>query len=316
MTRSTTPEKVTVSTVTSAATDRRRRLRELRRAAPFVLPFLALFAVIYLIPTGYALEQSLFTEKRSGLGLTGARTVFAGADNYTRVLHDTDFLHSLAHVAFIGVIQVPAMLALALVLALLLDSAVVRTGRLFRVAYFVPYGLPGVIAGLVWSFLYAPSLSPVVRLLDSAGIHAGFVTDTALPFAIANILTWAWTGYNTILIYAALQAVPPETMEAAAVDGCTGWKAALLIKVPQIRPALLMTLVFSIIGTFQLYNEPATMKSVAPNLSSTYTPIMATLRSVSSNNFTYAATQSVVLGALICVLSVAVFRASARRTDS
>jgi multiple sugar transport system permease protein len=307
---------VTVSAVTSAVTNRRRRLRELRRAAPFVVPFLVLFVVVYLIPTGYALEQSLFTVRRSGLGLTGSRTVFAGLDNYVQVLHDTDFLRSLGRVAFIGVVQVPVMLVLALVLALMLDSAAVRGGRLFRVAYFVPYGLPGVIAGLVWSFLYAPSLSPVTRLLDSAGIHAGFVSDAALPFSIANILTWAWTGYNTILMYAALQAVPHETMEAAALDGCTGWKAALLVKVPQIRPALLMTLVFSIIGTFQLYNEPATMKSVAPNLSSTYTPIMATLRSVSSNNFTYAATQSVVLGALICVLSVAVFRASAKRTDS
>lgn len=299
----------------SSVTNQRRRLRELRRAAPFVLPFLLLFVVIYLIPTAYSLEQSFFAVKRSGLGLGGAKTVFAGFDNYIQVFHDGDFLASLGRVAFIGVIQVPVMLGIALVLALLLDSAATKGGRFFRVAYFVPYGLPGVIAGLVWSFLYAPSLSPVTRLLGSVGIHAGFVSDGALPFSIANILTWAWTGYNTILIYAALQAIPGETMEAAAMDGCTGWKAAVFIKVPQIRPALLMTLVFSIIGTFQLYNEPATMKSVAPNLSSTYTPIMAALRSVSSNNFNYAATQSVVLGALICVLSVAVFRASAKRTD-
>lgn len=299
----------------SSVTNQRRRLRELRHAAPFVLPFLLLFVVIYLIPIGYSLEKSFFAVKRSGLGLGGSKTVFAGLDNYVQVFHDADFLASLGRVAFIGVIQVPVMLGIALVLALLLDSAVAKGGRFFRIAYFVPYGLPGVIAGLVWSFLYAPSLSPVTRLLDSVGIHAGFVTDGALPFSIANILTWAWTGYNTILIYAALQAVPGETLEAAAMDGCTGWKAALLIKVPQIRPALLMTLVFSIIGTFQLYNEPTIMKSVAPNLSSTYTPIMAALRSVSADNFNYAATQSVVLGALICVLSVAVFRASAKRID-
>ncbi|MGW2180688.1 carbohydrate ABC transporter permease [Streptomyces sp. NPDC001732] len=296
-------------------TNRRRRLHELRRAAPFVLPFLLLFVVVYLLPTGYSLTQSFFSVKRSGLGLGGAETTFAGFDNYVRVFHDGDFLASLGRVAFIGVIQVPVMLGIALVLALLLDSASTKGGRFFRVAYFIPYGLPGVIAGLVWSFLYAPSLSPVTRGLGAIGIDFGFVTDGALPFSIANILTWAWTGYNTILLYAALQAVPEETMEAAALDGCSGWRAALLIKVPQIRPALLLTLVFSIIGTFQLYNEPATMKSVAPNLSSTYTPIMAALRSLSANDFNYAATQSVVLGALICVLSVAVFRASARKVD-
>jgi multiple sugar transport system permease protein len=302
---------VTVSSVTN----RRRRLRELRRAAPFVLPFLLLFVFVYLVPTGYSLEQSFFAVKRSGLGLGGSETVFAGFGNYTQVFQDKDFLGALGRVAFIGIIQVPAMLVFALVLALLLDSAVTKGARFFRVAYFIPYGVPGVIAGLVWSFLYAPSLSPITRFFESVGTHVSFVTDTALPFSIANILTWAWTGYNTILVYAALQAVPEETMEAAAVDGCSGWKAALFIKVPQVRPALLMALVFSIIGTFQLYNEPATMKSVAPNLSSTYTPIMAALRSLSANNFNYAATQSVVLGALICVLSVIIFRASAKRTD-
>ncbi|PVE14106.1 sugar ABC transporter permease [Streptomyces scopuliridis] len=296
-------------------TIRRRRIRELRRAAPFVLPFLLLFVIVYLVPTGYSVGQSFFAVQRSGLGLGGAETAFAGFDNYVRVFQDGDFLASLGRVAFVGVIQVPVMLGIALVLALLIDSTASKGRGFFRIAYFVPYGLPGVIAGLVWSFLYAPTLSPLTRGFASIGIDVSFVTDSALPFSIANILTWAWTGYNTILIYAALQAVPEETMEAAALDGCSGWKAALLIKVPQIRPALLLTLVFSIIGTFQLYNEPVTMKSVAPNLSSTYTPIMAALRSLSANDFNYAAAQSVVLGALICVLSVFVFRASARSVD-
>ncbi|MER7276162.1 sugar ABC transporter permease [Dactylosporangium sp. NPDC000244] len=295
---------------------RRGRARELRRAAPFVLPFLVLFVVVYLIPAGYSIAQSFFAVKRSGLGLGGAETVFAGLDNYTRVFGDGEFLGSLGRVAFIGVIQVPVMLGIALILALLIDSSVATGRKFFRVAYFLPYGLPGVIAALVWSFLYAPTLSPITRLFASMGIHVSFVTDGALPFSIANILTWAWTGYNTILIFSALQAIPEETMEAAALDGCSGWKAALLIKVPLIRPALLLTLVFSIIGTAQLYNEPVTMKAVAPNLASTYTPIMAALRSLSANDFNYAAAQSVVLGAVICVLSVLVFRASARSVDS
>ncbi|MER7498741.1 sugar ABC transporter permease [Nonomuraea pusilla] len=296
----------------SPLTHRRPRLRELRRAAPFVLPFLLLFLVVYLAPAAYSVIQSFFAVKRSGLGLGGAETVFTGLGNYARVFQDADFIASLGRVGFIGLIQVPVMLGIALVLALLIDSRTSRGRTFFRIAYFVPYGLPGVIAALVWSFLYAPTLSPITRLLASIGLDASFVTDGALPFSIANILTWAWTGYNTILIYAALQAIPEETMEAAALDGCSGWKAALLIKVPLVRPALLLTLVFSIIGTSQLYNEPVTMKSVAPNLPSTYTPIMAAVRSLSANDFNYAAAQSVVLGALICVLSVLVFRASAR----
>jgi multiple sugar transport system permease protein len=290
--------------------------RQLWRALPFVAPFVVLFSIVYLVPTIYSIVQSLFAVRRSGLGLGSAEQQFVGLSNYLRVFQDGEFLSSLGRVALIGVIQVPIMLGLALFLALLIDSRVSIGRKTFRVAYFIPYGLPGVIAGLVWSFLYAPSLSPVVNLAATLGIHIDFTSDAALPFSIANILTWAWTGYNTILIYSALQAIPEETLEAAAVDGCSGWRAALKIKIPQIRPAILLTLVFSIIGTFQLYNEPVTMKAIAPNLSSSYTPIMDIMQSLSGNDYNYAATQAVVLGAIICIASVFVFRASAKSQDS
>ncbi|MBO1741435.1 carbohydrate ABC transporter permease [Leifsonia sp. TF02-11] len=304
--------------MTSSATLHRRRSasRRWRRALPFVAPFLVLFVVVYLIPTVYAIAQSLFATKRSGLGLGAADVQFVGIGNYLRAFQDPGFLASLWRVLFIGVIQVPVMLALALLFALLLDAAVSTGKRFFRLAYFVPYGLPGVIAALVWSFLYAPTLSPVVQAFHAIGIDISFVTDAALPFSIANILTWAWTGYNMILLYAALQAIPPEVMEAAALDGCSGWRAALRIKVPLIRPAMLLSLVFSIIGTSQLYNEPVTMKTIAPNLPSDYTPIMAAMKWLSSNDFNYAATLSVIVGAIVCVLSVFVFRASAKRVDA
>ncbi|MBW1637544.1 sugar ABC transporter permease [Microbacterium resistens] len=304
-------------TSTTPATVRRRRprTRALRRALPFVLPFLALFVIVYLVPTIYAVVQSLFAVKRSGLGLGGAQVDFVWFGNYLRAFSDPGFVGSLGRVLLIGVIQVPLMLIVALALALLIDSRVSTGRRFFRLAYFVPYGLPGVIAALVWSFLYAPTLSPVVQAAGAIGIDLSFVSDGMIPFSIANILTWAWTGYNMILLYSALQAIPADIMEAAALDGCTGWRAALQIKVPLVRPALLMTLVFSIIGTAQLYNEPITMKSIAPNLPSDYTPIMAAMKWLSANDFNYAATLSVIVGAVVCILSVFVFRASAKRVD-
>ncbi|MHA7984289.1 carbohydrate ABC transporter permease [Rathayibacter sp. CAU 1779] len=304
--------------MTSPSITRRPRagLRSWGRALPFVGPFLVLFVLVYLIPTVYAVVQSLFATKRSGLGLGAVEVQFVGVANYVRAFQDAGFLASLGRVVFIGVIQVPVMLAIALGLALLIDSRVSWGKRFFRLAYFVPYGLPGVIAALVWSFLYAPTLSPIVQAFNAVGIDISFVSDAALPFSIANILTWAWTGYNMILLYAALQAIPGEVMEAAAIDGCSGWRAAVRIKIPLIRPALLLSLVFSIIGTSQLYNEPVTMKTIAPNLPSDYTPIMAAMKWLSANDFNYAATLSVIVGAIVCVLSVLVFRASAKRVDA
>jgi multiple sugar transport system permease protein len=277
-----------------------------------MVPFAVLFLAVYLVPLGYSVVQSLFTMGRSGLGLGGAHLTFAGAANYVRAFTDPAFLGSLGRVAFIGIVQVPIMLILALLLALAIDARSTVGARFFRMAYFLPYALPGVIAGLMWSFLYAPSLSPIVRGLASLGVHADFTAPAALPFSIMNILTWAWTGYNMIIIYSSLQSIPPEISEAAALDGCSAWRTAWRIKVPLVRPAIILTAVFSIIGTAQLYNEPVTMKAIAPNLSSDDTPIMSALKTLTSN-FPYSATKAVILAVLIGVCSGVFFRLTRER---
>jgi multiple sugar transport system permease protein len=289
--------------------------KALRRAIPFTIPFAVLFLGVYVIPLGYSLYQSLFTMGRSGLGLTGAHPKFSGLANYGRALVDPAFMGSIGRVAFIGIIQVPVMLLLALVLALAIDSRTTVGRRFFRMVYFLPYALPGVIAGLMWSFLYAPTLSPIVRALESLGITIDFTAPEVLPFSIMNILTWAWTGYNMIIIYASLQSIPPEITEAAALDGCSSWRTAWRIKVPMVRPAIILTAVFSIIGTAQLYNEPVTMKAVAPHLSSDYTPIMSALKTLTSN-FPYSATKAVILAAFIGVSSAVFFRITRERNAS
>jgi multiple sugar transport system permease protein len=287
----------------------------IRRAWPFALPFLALFLAVYIIPICYSVYQSLFTVSRSGLGLTAAEPKFAWFANYARAFEDPAFMGSLGRVLFIGVIQVPVMLVLALVLALFIDSKIAPGTKAYRIIYFLPYALPGVIAGLMWSFLYAPSLSPIVRGFEALGWNVDFTRDGVLPFSIMNILTWAWTGYNMIIIYSSLQSIPPEVIEAAAIDGCSGWNAAWKIKVPMVRPAIILTAVFSIIGTAQLYNEPVTMKAIAPNLSSDYTPLMSALKTLTSN-FPYSATKAVILALFIGLCSALFFRLTRQKDPS
>jgi multiple sugar transport system permease protein len=292
--------------------ERRAARKALRRALGFMAPFAVLFLAVYLVPLGYSLYQSLFTMGRSGLGLGGASPTFSGLANYGRAFTDPAFMGSLGRVGFIGIVQVPIMLFLALLLALGIDARSTVGARFFRMVYFLPYALPGVIAGLMWSFLYAPSLSPIVRGLEAMGLDADFTAPSALPFAIMNILTWAWTGYNMIIIYSSLQSIPPEISEAAALDGCSAWRTAWRIKVPMVRPAIILTAVFSIIGTAQLYNEPVTMKAIAPHLSSDYTPIMSALKTLTSN-YPYSATKAVILAALIGVCSAVFFRLTRER---
>ncbi|MFF4343024.1 carbohydrate ABC transporter permease [Kitasatospora sp. NPDC001540] len=293
-----------------AASQPARRRIDGRRWAPlgFLSPFGLLFLLTFIAPICYALYESLFKLRRSGLGLAPPAEVFTGLSNYADALGDRVFTSSVVRVLLIGAVQVPLMLGLALVLALLLDARRTPGKRFFRLAFFLPYAVPGVIGGLMWSFLYQPDVSPIADALAHVGLHVDFTSEGVLPWSVGNMLTWGWTGYNMIVIHSALKAIPGELTEAAELDGCTGWRLAWHIKVPMVRPALVMSTVFSIIGMAQLYNEPVIMRAVAPNLAADWTPIMAAQNEVAANNYHAAATRSVILALVISVLSFGFMR--------
>jgi multiple sugar transport system permease protein len=269
----------------------------------FLAPFALLFTALYLAPIGYTVYQSLFRTHHDGLGLSAPTQVFAGLSNYTTALADPAFRASLLRVLLIGVVQVPLMLAFSLALALLLDAKTTMFKRFFRLAFFLPYALPGVVGAIMWSYLVAPGLSPITAVAHHLGLSLDLTSNALLAPTIGNIITWGWTGYNMLIIYSALQAIPAELSEAATMDGCSALGIAWRIKIPLVRPALVLTTVFSIIGTAQLYNEPALLQNVAPNVSSTYTPIFAAYHAVSNNDFNAAATESIILAVLAFVLS-------------
>ncbi|RVU20917.1 sugar ABC transporter permease [Streptomyces antnestii] len=287
--------------------------RRTRSALLFLLPFGLLFAAMMLAPICYSLYKSLFTTHRSGLGLSRPTEMFAGFSNYATALHDNHFLMSILRVLLLGVVQVPVMLGLALLLALLLDSRSARFKRIFQVVFFLPFAMPGAIAAIMWSFLYARNLSPFTALFQHIGLHVDFLSDGLALVSIGNMMTWAYTGYNMLILYSALQAIPGELTEAAEMDGCSGWRLAWHVKVPLLRPALILTTVFSIIGTAQLYTEPAILQHDAPAVTITYTPIMAAQYAAGINNYGLAAAESVILAILTFVASFGFMKFTQRR---
>ncbi|MFB7212597.1 carbohydrate ABC transporter permease [Streptomyces sp. NPDC056255] len=287
--------------------------RRNRSAAVLLAPFGVLFLAVFVIPIGYAVHQSLFRVERSGLGFGAPRTVFAGLDNYTRVLTDSTFLKGVGRVLLFGLVQVPVMLGLALLLALLLDSRVARFKRFFRVAYFLPFAIPGVIAAVLWAFLYMPGISPLNDVGRSIGADVDFLSRDMILFSIGNIVTWSWTGYNMLIIYTSLQSVPKELYEAAELDGCSGFRIAWHIKVPLVRPALTLTGVFSIIGTLQLFGEPMVLRPMTAAISSNYTPVMLSYQAAFGlNDYNFAAAVAVVLALATFALSYGFLRLSTR----
>jgi multiple sugar transport system permease protein len=277
----------------------------------FALPFLVCFALLFVAPLGYALYLSLFKTQLVG------GTVFAGLSNYSRALTDGLFIAGVGRVALFFVIQVPLMMVLALLAALAIDSGLLRLRRLIRLGIFIPYAVPAVIAALMWGYLYGPDFGPAAQL--AAKLHASapdFLGSTLMLPSLANIVTWEFTGYNMIVLYAALQTIPRELYEAAAVDGAGAWRIAWSIKLKHLRPALLLVLMFSVIGSFQLFTEPDLLQSIAPTvIGQSYTPnLYAYSLAFTSQEPDYAAAVSFLLGLVTVIISYAVLYAASRRS--
>ncbi|WP_371667330.1 sugar ABC transporter permease [Streptomyces sp. NBC_00289] len=289
----------------SPRSGQRRTPRPDRAAWGFLLPFVALFLFVFVLPLGYALYESLLKPIRSGpLGLGPATVGFAGLDNYTLALQQSDFLDGFGRVLLFGIVQVPVMLLLATALALVLDTLSQRWAGILRAAYFLPYGVPGVIASILWGFLYVPGVSPLVDLLGRVGLAPDFLGYHNVLWSIANIVIWEFTGYNMLVIVAQLKSIPQELYEAARIDGASAWQTAVRIKLPLARPALVLTGVFSIIGTLQLFAEPLVIKPLTSTVTSSYTPNLAAYNEAFANNNIYlAAAESVILALVASVLS-------------
>lgn len=304
-----------VSTPRSARTARPGRRS--RAATPWLFagPAIAFFIAFLIIPIGYAVYLSFRGFRVSGGAFGRREETFVGLDNYIAAVSDPEFLAGLGRSLIYGAIAVPSVIGLALLFALLLDHPRVVGRDFARTAIFLPYAVPGVIASLLWGFLYLPSTSPVNYLARELGAGPlDFFSYPVLYFALANIALWSGVGFNMIIIYTSLRSVPTSVYEAARIDGASERQIALRIKVPLVTPALVLTGLFSVIGTLQLYSEPATLRPMANTISSTWVPLMKIYQEAFMNdNLGAAAAASVVLAVGILLLSLLLLRFFQRR---
>ncbi|GAA3985415.1 sugar ABC transporter permease [Streptomyces marokkonensis] len=289
------------------------------RSAPyaFLLPAITLFLLFFALPIGYAVHLSFRKVEVSGLGLgAGARQeVWAGLQNYTDALTDSELLNGALRVLGYGCIVVPVMLGLALLFALMLDSEKVRFTPVTRLAIFLPYAIPGVVAALLWGFLYLPDVSPFYFVLERLALPQPDLLDGGpLYLALSNIAIWGGTGFNMIVIYTALRAIPAEVYEAAKLDGASPLQIALRIKIPMVAPSLVLTFFFSIIATLQVFNEPTTLKPLTNSVPTTWSPLMKVYQDAFGNGDIHAASaQAAIIAFVTLALSFGFLRAANRR---
>ncbi|MCV2395312.1 sugar ABC transporter permease [Actinotalea sp. M2MS4P-6] len=296
---------------------RRTRRRLNAKTAPYVLlaPALALLTAFMLIPIGYSVWLSFRTVKVADGSLLGRRTEqAAGLSNYTTVLTDRVFWEAMGRMVVYGVIVVVIMFGLALTFALLLDHPRTRAAGLWRTSIFIPYAVPGVIASLMWGFIYLPAVSPIVSAFEALGLAPpDFLGSGTVLFSTANIAIWGGTGFNMIILYTALRAIPSEIYEAARIDGCSDLRIAFSIKIPMIAPAMVMTMIFALIAMIQVYNEPTALSTLSHAITSTWMPMMKIYSDAFVLNNTFlAAAESVLLALLTLGVSLGVMRATRR----
>ncbi|NAZ85321.1 carbohydrate ABC transporter permease [Kineococcus indalonis] len=282
----------------------------------FLAPGVLLLVLFLLVPVGYAVHLSLRGLRVSGGGPFGRREeVFVGLENYAAALTSADFLGGFGRLAVYGLIAVPLTLGLALLFALLLDATTTTAKRFSRTAIFVPYAVPGVIASLLWGFLYLPTTSPVSHVTEALGLGAvPFLSGAPLFGSVANIAVWGGVGFNMIIIYTSLRSIPAEVQEAARLDGASELQIALRVKVPLVAPALVLTGLFALIGTLQVYGEPTTLAPMTTSITQTWVPLMTIYRDAfTRDDLPLASAASVLLAVGTLAVSVVLLRVAQRR---
>ena len=278
----------------------------------FIFPFLVVFLAFLVAPLAYAGYLSLYTK---GLA-TG--TTFAGIDNYTRAVTDPSFLKGLWLVVRFSLVVIPLQMGVALVAALVLDEVTGRLARFSRLMIFLPYAIPAVLGALMWGFLYSPSFGPIEQISSLFNVQAPFLLSQGnIFYGLLNVVTWQWSGYYMVIIYAALKSIDTSIYEAARIDGAGSRQIALRIKVPMVSSAFALILVFALIGTLQFFSEPQILGPIANgSVTPDFTPnIYAFNLAFTYAQFNYASAISFSLG-FVVFLAVVVFMFVTRKRGS
>jgi len=273
----------------------------------YISPFYILFLIFGLFPVLFSIYLS-FTSWQ-GLG----PIEFIGLANYRLILSDVIFWQSMLNGVILFFLYVPAMLFMAMVLAVILNSRRIHGFAFFRALIFLPYITNMVAAGFTFRLLMATENGLFHLLLESIGLPPVPWLDNVwwARVSLAILVIWAWLGYNMIFYLAGLQTIPAELNEAARIDGANSVQAFFYITVPLLKPVILFTTVFSLIGSFNLFAEILALTQGGP-VNSTITPLIYIYEQAFSYfHFGYAATVSYVYFFFILIatlLQLRVFR--------
>ncbi|MCU1435161.1 MAG: putative ABC-type sugar transport system, permease component [Pseudarthrobacter sp.] len=224
------------------------------KASPYlyVAPFFILFALVGLFPLVYTFFVSLFDWH-----LLKGQGQFVGLDNFAEVLQDRFFWNSLLNTVSIFLLSAIPQLAVALFLAAVLDQNL-RAKTFWRMSVLLPYIVTPVAVAMIFTNMFGEQYGLINNILGNFGVDPVLWQNETFPshVAIATMVNWRWTGYNALILLAAMQAVPRDLYESAALDGAGAMRRFFSITLPSIRPTMVFVVITATIGGLQIFTEP------------------------------------------------------------
>lgn len=233
----------------------RQRLSRLDvKASPYlyIAPFFVLFALIGLFPLVYTFIVSLFDWH-----LLKGQGDFVGLDNFIAVLGDRFFWNSLFNTFSIFILSSVPQLVAAVAIAAILDQNI-RAKTFWRMSILLPYIVTPVAVSLIFTNMFNEQYGLINNILGAVGLDPVMWKTETLPshIAIATMVNWRWTGYNALILLAAMQAVPRDIHESAALDGAGAIRRFFTMTIPSIRPTMIFVIITATIGGLQIFTEP------------------------------------------------------------
>ena len=273
----------------------------------FVLPFVAVFGVFMLVPLLSSVVMS-FTDFRSSDVATPWAVNFVGVRQYTHLFADPVFRRALVNTAYFVLVGIPLTMAVALVLAMALNTGVNRFRTVFRVGFYTPVVTSVVAVAVVWRFILQPD-GLINRVLGTVGIAGPDWLHSSTWAMPSLIVMAAWRNMGTLMVIflAGLQALPAEVGEAATADGAGAWQRFRHITLPLLRPTLLLGAILISVGYLQFFEEPFVMTEGGP-LNATLSATYFTYNQFGFGRYGAASAASYVLFVVIAAVGVLQFR--------
>lgn len=277
----------------------------------FIGPALLIYVTYVIFPIFSTFYYSLFNWN----GIQAEKT-FILFDNYARLMADSIFWKTVVNNLLLVVASIVTQLPLGLIMALIL-FAPIKGIRLFRTVYFMPLLMSTVALGILWTFIYDPTMGIINQILDFAGLSSwqqGWLGDTKTAFlAVTATICWQFTPFYMILFRAAMTGIPEEIYESAKIDGCNSWKQFWNITLPLLKPTIITSSVLSVIGSLKYFDLIFVMTEGGPDSS---TELMATYmykQAFAKFNMGYASSISFTMFVIALVVAVCILAADKNR---